>query len=167
MRWLPAAAALLLVCGCAPAEKKTVKAPGGRNITIEKQRGGARVSASGTDEIVEIQPGEVMKKLDLPLYPGARVVEGSQYHAISKKRGDRTYSARLEAAAPFEDVRDWYQKRLDTKPVTVSIAGKRTSLLAKTDHATGKTRTVMLSAKRDSKETDITLILVIAGDRVD
>jgi len=166
VRWLPAAAALLIVCGCAPAEKKTVKTPGG-NITIEKEHGGARLSASGTDEIVEIQPGEVMKKLDLPLYPGARVVEGSQYHAISKKRGDQTYSARLEAAAAFEDVRDWYQKRLDSKPVTVSVAGKRTSLVAKTDHATGKTRTVMLSAKRDAKETDITLMLVVGGGRVE
>ncbi len=166
MRWLPAAAALLIVCGCVPAEKKTVETPGG-NITIEKEHGGARVSASGTDEIVEIQPGEVMKKLDLPLYPGARVVEGSQYHAISKKRGDQTYSARLEAAAPFEDVRDWYQKRIGSKPVTVSVAGKRTSLVAKTDHATGKTRTVMLSAKRESKETDITLVLVIGGPRID
>lgn len=162
MRWIAAAAALLVLAGCAPVEKKTITGPGA-SATIEKRGDRTRLSVSGTDEVVEIQPSEVMEQIAIPVYPGGRIVEGSQYCAVSKERGDRTYSARLDAPAGYEKVLKWYQEKLGAKAITASVIGKRTALVARTDRASRKTRSVMISSKRGSKESDVTLVLVVRG----
>jgi len=116
----------------------------------------------GADDAISVQRKDVMKQIGLPIYTGAKLVEGSQMAAQDADRSGISYSARFRSTDPFDDVMKWYERELNVQAMSGKVAGTRGALLTPPKDGKGA-RTVTLTQKRDQKTVSITLARFVKG----
>ncbi len=141
-----------IAAGCAkpPADTDETKAP--TRLTLR---------GMGDTQVVEIQKADITRRIGLPVYPGARIAPESMGIATSESGKEKTYAARLETPASFQEVVKWYCKELKTDAATAKIAGKRYALIIKPDDIDKQTRTVMITQKHEKAVVQINIMLVV------
>lgn len=134
----------------------------GRTATLQEENGDTRLTITGPEGRTEISitRERALEQIDLPVYPEAEPVEGSEKHILSDRGQTVSFTARFRARAQFGDVENWYRDQIPGKPVRAKALGIRMAIFTRRGEESGDVGTVTLQQRDGSEFTDITLLRV-------
>lgn len=128
-----------LILGCSPTEKPDANV--GQPATTGGMAGGGK---SGPEEISEGPPAEQLPAiLDLPLYPGAKLVSSK----VASSGQDKRYRVTLETADGVEKVAAFYKKN----GIDAIAKGDKAQAMG----STRKGNLVIIEAERKGEKTEL------------